>query len=456
MTHLSVAVYQSNYRKLNILQSNIRHKISKHGQTYAFEHLSFSNGASPYRSNAYLGFPTPDYPEPNHFHLPKGSNKFVPIRRSKSLTEVFSNEKYSKLLDNTPLILPYAGRIAPVKKLNRTLFYDGSEEEHDNPFNSFDDDTDGGLELSSLHCNLLKEVDEKIDQIRTQPSSDTFIKRISSMDYNNESPLNMEVNNNHDALRNLNHDKSKYKTRKTFERLNTLEQAIIVELERGKLDRSEGTIFHKIEHEIKSRNKLETNYKKWECNGGDSAKEVERSALKSSTPYASKIPVFRPATVPKVNSTKFKAIQKNKPRNLITRTRKNPSMTPTHEKEKSSLFRGTPGGPKMNHSAIFGKNPFGTENKEGAAFKLKEKGSASSLWVPIASEKKPSSSSRTDMHTASSSSSMTDFVEHQTSKIKDLGSCQNRMKEDIKEILSIHENIESNVNYKSKSKALNK
>lgn len=381
------------------------------------------------------------------------SNKFVPIRRSKSLTEVFSNEKYSKLLDNSPLVLPYAGRIAPAKRLQKKLFYDAHEEEQDNPFNSFDD-TDSDVELSSLslHCKLLKVVDEKINQIHTQPASETFFNKISSMDYNTESPLNTEVNNNNDFIGGLNNNKSKYKVRKTFERMNTLEQAIIIELERGKLDRSEGTIFHKIEHEIKNRNKLDGNYKKWECDGNGIESSKEKNAIKSITPYASKIPVFRPSTVPKTNVSKLKSHQKNKPKNLMTQIRNRRSQL-AHDKEKSSMLKSTPG-LKTNHSAIFGKNPFTTESR--GAFKIKEKDNASSLWVPI--EKIPSSkcSSHTDLVTANSSSSIGNFVEHQSNVMKDLGNCQNRMKEDIKEILTIHEHIESNVNCKSNTKSLNK
>lgn len=409
---------------------------------YTLEYLSFGNETSPYRSNAYLGLPTPEFAMPKHFHLPKGLNKFVPIRRSKSLTEVFSNEKYSNLLDNSPLILPYAGRMAPAKKLQKKLFYDAPEEETDNPFNSFDD-TDLQLEISSLHCNLLKVVDEKIEKIRSIPTSETFVQRISSMDYDTESPLNKEENNNNNSLGNLNNDIPKNNVRKTFERLNKLEQAIIIELEQGKLDRSEGTIFHKIEHEIKHKNQSEDNYKKWDCLDTT----IEKRDIKSSTPYASKIPVFRPATVPKINFSKFKTIQKIKPKNVLTRIRKSQL---THDMEKSNVIKNG-SGLKTNHSAIFGKNPF-TTDENLRAFKLKEKGNASSLWHPFEKKSSSTCSSRHNSVTATGSCTISDFVEHQTNNISDLGNCQKRMKEDIEEILLIHEKIHC----KPKSKTFNK
>lgn len=399
------------------------------------------NELSPYRSNAFLGFHKPDYTAPNHFHLPKGLNKFVPIRRSKSLTEVFSNEKYSKLLDNSPIVLPYAGRMAPpAKRLQRKLFYEAAEQDENNPFKTYNN-TDIQMELSSIHSDLLKAVDEKIDQI-TQPASETFYNRISCLDYNSESPLNKEENNNNNPIANLNTDVQKHKGRKTFEGLNAFEQAIILELERGNLDKSEGTIFHKIEHEIKSKPQSQIHYEKL-GSIGDTAKNSnnKKFILQSSTPVLSKIPVFRPSTVPKV---KLHNIQRTKTRNLVNSSRSTKSKF-IQEKKPSVWSKSS----NTNPSAIFGLNPFSKESK--GAFQLKNKNNASCLWVPLDKNPITSGSKGTKSKESCSTSNITDFVDHQTSSINDLGNYQKRMKEDIAEILSIHENIETNVHSKPKT-----
>lgn len=400
---------------------------------------------SPYRSNAYLGFLTPEYTVPNHFHLPKGSNKFVPIRRSKSLTEVFSNEKYSKLLDNSPLILPYAGKTVPPKRIQKKLFSDNDDFE--NPFNHMTQ-IDLDIQYPLSHCNndLLKEVDDKIDRNRTQRGSETFIKRIS--DYNIDSTFNTEENNNNNfCVLNLNMT-PKSKGRKTFEHLDTLEQAIILELERGKLDRSKGSIFQKIEQEIKNKNKMEEKLKQqssFDLDVHNIPNYAEIQKQTNSTPYVSKIPVLRPSTVPKINATKSKlSIQRSKtktnfitPYTRIQKSKQQKQNTPIFQKTSCS---------KTNHSAIFGKNPFNTEDSNKGAFKIKDLSNASSMWVPI--DKKASQSDN--------NYTFGDFVKHQSTSMKDLGHYQNRMKNDMNEILSIHKDIEKTIGGGSKTKTLNK
>lgn len=345
--------------------------------------------------------------------------------------------------------MPYAGRLAIAKKFQKKLFDDTQETETENPFNSFFD-TDFQMEHSSLHCNLLKVVDEKIDQIRKLPTSETFINRISMLDYNTESPLNKEENNYVNSIGNPQNDLPKYKARQSFECLNTIEKAILIGLERGTLDRSEGTIFQKIEHEIKQKKQTGDAFKKWSSVGKCVDKNTtEKRTIKSSTPYASKIPIFHPSTVPKISTSKFKTNQKIKPKSVMTHTRKGKL---TYEKEKPSGVKNS-FSLKTNHSAIFGKNPFTTEDNS-SAFKLKEKTNASSLWVPI--EKTSACSSRRNSATPNGTSTINDFVEHQTKKINDLGNCQKRMKEDIEEILTMHQNFNSNVHCNPKSKICNK
>lgn len=54
-----------------------------------------SKSSSPYRSNSHFGFNAPGFPNPNHFHVPKGNGRrFKPLRRSISMEEIFSTRRY--------------------------------------------------------------------------------------------------------------------------------------------------------------------------------------------------------------------------------------------------------------------------------------------------------------------------------------------------------------------------
>lgn len=47
-----------------------------------------------YRTNSHFGFNSPQFPNQCHFHLPRMPSKYVPLRRSKSMDEIFATDKF--------------------------------------------------------------------------------------------------------------------------------------------------------------------------------------------------------------------------------------------------------------------------------------------------------------------------------------------------------------------------
>ena len=47
-----------------------------------------------YRTVSHFGFNSPQFPNQSHFHVPRVPSKYVPLRRSKSMDEIFATDKY--------------------------------------------------------------------------------------------------------------------------------------------------------------------------------------------------------------------------------------------------------------------------------------------------------------------------------------------------------------------------
>lgn len=60
----------------------------------AFQEELLNINNVPYRTVSHFGFNTPKYKRPYHYHLPLTPTKFRPLRRSRSLFDVFSTDRY--------------------------------------------------------------------------------------------------------------------------------------------------------------------------------------------------------------------------------------------------------------------------------------------------------------------------------------------------------------------------
>lgn len=393
---------------------------------------------SPYRTTSYFGFPLPEFSEPEHFHFPKTPTKYVPLRRSRSLTEVFSSEKFSTLLDESPMTLPYAGRYAVYKVRGRKLLFDNEDVCSENPFRSMSNST-YDVEFPSVNEDLLQTVDNKIAEIKETRPSEAFIKKISDLDYSNESPIIM-ISANTDLC-------NECEPKKPDIQANSIEDAILFRLELGDLDRSEGTIFHKIENEIKNKKDIKDKTNKIGLVLNEQNTRSSQLPSKPNTPLCSKIPILCSKSAGPLKNIQLKqqklsqSVQKPKIKvsSPVTRATTFKSNLKCAGSDDNICIRKT--------KALFKNQSCKTSETNFPAFKKKETKGSSSLWIPVAKTPPISNEINASMDKEEIISCINRHVDRQKEKVKKLENCQDSLRKDMYEVITIQNHIHHTINH---------
>lgn len=379
-----------------------------------------------------------------HFHFPTTPTKYVPLRRSRSLQEVFVNAKYEKLLDVSPMKLPYNGRFFRARPRRVRLFEDDDEDLSFEKFQMMINSTK--VDVSAIHSDFLKKFDEKLmTEVKKEPLS--FLKKVEDMEFSKISPVVKEA-----ALvvapctRRISAEN--FPTIDNDSQLDSIEETILFKLEHGSLDCSEGSIFNKIREELKTRKA------RHETLIDNCPAPIEKFQRKTSSPKVSLSPKTISSPAPATFSTK-KALQKPK-KNFIAKNKEAAKNTPKRtspgcQKLQPKVTRSAPSlftienvtVRRHNPNAVFASIDFTKPPSPMAAFEKKTKNSSTSLWMPFMetpSTSAPSINSAFE-HDCNSNDEITLCIENQCSQVRAIGACQVRIRDELNEMMTQQENM---------------
>lgn len=378
-----------------------------------------------YRSNSHFGHVTPTFSVPAQFHLPYAPTKYVPLRRSRSLQEVFSNEKYEKLLDRTPMTLPFAGRLFRAKTRPVRLFKEVVEEEL--TFKNFEAEiisvssaTEAGsskIEIANMHENFLKVLDKKLAEEKAKPPT-SFLDKIDKLNFTKSSPAYPVAESITSRLNDI----------------DVLEETLLCKLSASNLDRSEGSIFNKIENELKTREERIKDL----CTSPETPESVPATPKKiklskSSTPVAqTSAKAKKPAQENKIVVRQPKSTPKPMPKAVSKST---PNL-----QNKVTLRR------KPKFCEVFSPGNFSEAAKPSSpvlSFEKKSTKGSSSLWLPFVDSPIPSAAPSVNSafeRSCNSSDEITLCIDSQYMQMKELNASAARMRTDMEEIMELHNN----------------
>lgn len=378
-----------------------------------------------YRTNSHFGLPIPNFTNPMQFHVPIVPTKYVPLRRSRSLQEVFAG-KYEKLLDRTPLTLPFAGKYFRARQRPiRQSFYEVQEEEDAAAaaaekedlisFEKFKANFEvSKVDLEVVHNDFLKVFDEKLLTEKpklTKPGS--FLEKIDGMNFTKPAVANNP---------------------------STIEETILNKISHGNLDRSEGSIFHKIEEELKTRKDRINELIAPEKND----EPVKPPATPISTPTKQSVPMSKSSTP--VSQEKKKP--KNDAKKKITTQSSAKAIVPNCSKSTPNLQKSAKNVTLRRPAKITNTNNNLSQKPKSSpvlSFEKKSNSNSSSLWLPFVQDPVTPSTSAPSINSAferdcDSSDEITLCIDNQYVHMKELGECTKRMQNDMEEIMEIHNN----------------